>query len=69
MEGLMVPAAYVAEDYLVGHQWKERRMVKALCPIVGGCQGQEAGVGGWVSSGRNRRFSERKPGKGIPFEM
>jgi hypothetical protein len=24
MEGLMALAAYVAEDRLVGHQWKER---------------------------------------------
>ena len=26
--------------------------VKALCPSVGECQGQEAGVGGLVSRGR-----------------
>ena len=28
--------------------------VKALCPSVGECQGQEAGVGGLVSRGRER---------------
>ena len=28
--------------------------VKALCPSVGECQGQEAGVGGLVSRGRGR---------------
>jgi hypothetical protein len=42
---------------------------KALCPSVGECQGQEAGVGGLVSRGRRRGFSEGKPGKGITFEM
>jgi hypothetical protein len=28
--------------------------VKALCPSVGECQGQEAGVGGLVSRGRGK---------------
>jgi hypothetical protein len=27
MMGLMAPAAYVAEDGLVGHQWEERSLV------------------------------------------
>jgi hypothetical protein len=27
IEGLMAPAAYVAEDGLVGHQWEERPLV------------------------------------------
>jgi hypothetical protein len=43
--------------------------VKAQCPSVGECQGQEAGVGGLMSRGGGRGFSERKPGKGITFEM
>jgi hypothetical protein len=46
--------------------------VKALCPSVGECLGQEAGVGGLVSRGRGRGWggvSEAKPGKGITFEM
>ena len=48
--------------------------MKALCLRVGECQGQEAGVGGLVSSGRVEGigigcFSEGKPGKGITFEM
>jgi hypothetical protein len=40
------------------------RHVKALCPSVGECQGQEVGVGGLVSRGRGgvrskgREFSE-----------
>ena len=42
--------------------------VKALCPSVGECQGQEAGVGGLVEAGGGG-FSEGKPGKGITFEM
>jgi hypothetical protein len=47
--------------------------VKVLCPNIGEFQGQEAGVGGLVSSGvrggRDRGFSEGKLGKGITFEM
>jgi hypothetical protein len=48
--------------------------VKALCPSVRECQGQEAGVGGLVSRGKGEGigrggFSEGKPGKGITFEM
>jgi hypothetical protein len=44
--------------------------VKARCPSIGECQGQEVSVDGLVSRGRgNRRFSEGKPGKGITFEM
>jgi hypothetical protein len=48
--------------------------VKALCPSIGKCQGQEAGVGGLVSR-RNRDgiqgegFHRGKPGNGITFEM
>jgi hypothetical protein len=48
--------------------------VKALCPSVGECQGQEVGVAGLVSRGwgggdRVRGSSEGKQGKGITFEM
>jgi hypothetical protein len=71
MVGLMAPAAYVAEDGLVGHQWEERPM-KALCPRVGDCQGPEEGVGGLVSRGRGEEigvFLEGKPGKGTTFEV
>jgi hypothetical protein len=41
-------------------------LVKILCPIIGECQGQEAGVSGLVSRamGEDRRFLEGKPGKG-----
>jgi hypothetical protein len=43
--------------------------VKALCPRVGECQGQEAGVGGLVSRGegergRRRVFFRRETRKG-----
>jgi hypothetical protein len=51
-------------------QWKTDFMV--LCPNIGECQGQEAGVGGLVSRekrGGHRGFSERKLGKRIAFEM
>jgi hypothetical protein len=45
--------------------------VKSLCPSVGECQGQEAGVGGLVGFGRrgDSWFLEGKPGKWITFEM
>jgi hypothetical protein len=45
----LVPlAAYVSEDSLVGHQWKERTIGLAnfLCLSTGERQGQEVGVGG-----------------------
>jgi hypothetical protein len=41
--------------------------MKALCPSVGECQGQEAGVGGLVSRGIGKRiggFPEGKTKKG-----
>jgi hypothetical protein len=65
MVDLMVPAAYVAEAL---------GPVKVLCPSVGECQGQEAGMGGLVSRGKgekglDRGFSEGKSGKGTTFEM
>jgi hypothetical protein len=42
-------AAYVSEDGLVGHQWKERPIGCAdfICSSTGECQGWEVGVGGW----------------------
>jgi hypothetical protein len=46
--------------------------VKVLCPSIGDCQGQEVGVSGLVSRGRegkDRGLSERKLGKGITFQM
>jgi hypothetical protein len=41
-------AAYVSEDGLVGHQWKERpiRPANFICLSTGECQGQKVGVGG-----------------------
>jgi hypothetical protein len=44
-------AAYVSEDGLVGHQWKERPIGHAnfICLSTGEHQGQEVGVGGWQS--------------------
>jgi hypothetical protein len=45
--------------------------VKVLCPSIGECQGQEAGVGGLGSRVRevDRGFLEGKIEKGIAFEM
>ena len=52
MVGLMSPAAYIAADGLVSHQWEEALgPVKALCPSIGECWSYEAGVGGLVSRG------------------
>jgi hypothetical protein len=41
-------AAYVSEDDLVGHQWKERPIVPAnfICLSTGERQGQEVGMWG-----------------------
>jgi hypothetical protein len=46
-------AAYVSEDDLVGHQWKERPIGHAnfICFSTGERQGQEVGVGGWGVGG------------------
>jgi hypothetical protein len=48
---LMFLAAYVSEDGLVGHQWKERPIGRTnfICLSTGEHQGQEMGVGGWGS--------------------
>ena len=44
--------------------------VKILCPSIGECHGQEAGVGGLGNKGVGwGDFSEGKVGKGITFEM
>jgi hypothetical protein len=66
----MAPAAHVAENGLVGHQWEERPLI--LCPSIGKCQDQEVGVDGLVSREEergDRGVLEGKPGKGITFEM
>jgi hypothetical protein len=44
-------AAYVSEDGLVGHQWKERPIGRAnfICLSTAERQGQEVGGGGWGS--------------------
>jgi hypothetical protein len=47
-------AAYVSEDGLVGHQWKERPIGRAdfICLSAGECQGRKVGVGGRGSWGK-----------------
>jgi hypothetical protein len=52
---LMSLAAYVSEDGLVGHQWKERPIgcTNFICLSTGERQGQEVGVGGWGSGWRS----------------
>ena len=46
-------AAYVSEDGLVSHQWKERPigLTNILCLSTGERQGQNVGVGGWGVGG------------------
>jgi hypothetical protein len=46
-------AAYVSEDGLVGHQWKERPIGREnfICLSTRESQGQEVGVGGGEVSG------------------
>jgi hypothetical protein len=46
-------AAYVSEDGLVSHQWKEGPIGRAnfICLSTGERQGQEMGVGGGVFVG------------------
>ena len=48
---LMSLAAYLSEDGLLGHQWKERPIGHAdlICLSTEERQGQEGGVGGWES--------------------
>jgi hypothetical protein len=36
--------------------------VKVLCPIIGKCQGQKAGVGGLGSRGRGERIGDFQRG-------
>jgi hypothetical protein len=45
---LLILAAYVSKDGLVGHHWKERPIGLAnfICPSTGERQGQKGGVGG-----------------------
>ena len=70
----MAPAASVAENSLVRHQWEDRPFLgpeKVLCLSIGECQGQEGGGCRLESSwrgGGDRGFSEGKLGKGITFE-
>jgi hypothetical protein len=41
-------AAYVSQDGVVSHQWKERPigLAKFICLSTGECQGKEVGVDG-----------------------
>jgi len=75
----MAPAAYVAEDGLVGNQWEKSPLV--LCrfdtPVEGNARtGKLEGMGGSGSTlieagqgGWDRGFLEGKPGRGITFEI
>jgi hypothetical protein len=75
----MAPAAYEAEDVLVGHQWEEKPFVlgRLNAPAYGHARAGrhewvcvswstiiEPGEGGW-----DRGFPDWKRGKGITSEM
>jgi hypothetical protein len=64
----MAPAAYVAEDGLVGHQWEERPQCRGM-PGCGGRNGWGEHPHRIRGRGMGWRFVEGKPGKGITFEM
>jgi hypothetical protein len=57
----MAPAAYIAEDCLVGHQWEERPLVlgRLNALMKGECQG---GRQEWV--GRGGEHPHRSKGRG-----
>jgi hypothetical protein len=50
---LLTLAAYVSNDGLIGHHWKERPIGQAnfICPSTGERQGQKMGMGGYGSGG------------------
>ena len=64
MVGLMALAAYVAEEWPSQSSMGGEALgpVKVLCPSIGECQGQEAGVGGLVSSGRGEGMGDFRRG-------
>ena len=65
----MAPAAYVAEDYLVGHQWEERCAwsLEGSMPQCREIPRQGSGSR-WVGEQVNRRYLG-KLGQGIILEM
>ena len=58
----MAPVAYVAEPCGTSMGGEALGPVKALCPSVGECQGQEVGVGGLVSRGRREGIGDFQRG-------
>ena len=49
MEGPMAPAAYVAEDGLVSHQWEEKPLVlqRLYAPVQGNARARKQEWVGW----------------------
>jgi hypothetical protein len=37
----MAPAAYIAEDGLVGHQWEERPLLRSYAPVQGNARAKK----------------------------
>ena len=62
MVGLMAPAAYAAEDCLVGEALCP---MKAVCHIVEICQVQEVGVGWLVRRGMGKGVFQRSNQKRV----
>jgi len=75
----VAPAAYVAEEGLVGHQWEKPLVLPRLNSQCKGMSGQgdrKGGVNEWrdtfieeCGGGWDRGFMDRKLRKGITFEM
>jgi hypothetical protein len=56
MEGPITPAAYVAEDGLVGHQWEDSPLVlwRFYDPVQGNARARKQEWVGWLAGGEGR---------------
>jgi len=62
----MTPAACIAEDGFVGHQWEEKPLALPRLDTTSHCRGMsgQEGEGRW-----DRRLMDWKLAKGITFEI
>jgi hypothetical protein len=74
----MVGLVSLTSNFICSRGWPNRSSMqgevlgsmKVLCPSIGECLGQEAGVGGkQEDGGEDREFKDGKLGKGITFEI
>jgi hypothetical protein len=66
MVGLMAPAAYAAEDVLVGHQWEERPLAfrRFYAPVQGNSRARKQEWVGWGAGGGDRGIFVEETRKG-----